>query len=291
MPGLDGIETLGLMRQDENGLNKDTPIIVLTANAISGAKENFLKEGFDDYLSKPVESVRLEEALLKYLPKEKIEYSEGESDESDAKAPTDWMDKLEGIDKEQGIKNCGSVESYLSIIKVYYESINYTRQNIEDSFANKHIKDYTSYVHSLKSTSRTIGAMELSRLSKLLEDAGNNGDIETIENYTPQLLNMYSIIGYSLSKIPEIAGEKKSEEKKDIPEISSAQLLDGYNTILEISASLDYDMLMFVLSDLNKYSLPVKDAEIIRKVDEMARRLDWDGIKNVVSGRLKEKEN
>lgn len=72
MPGMDGAEALPIMRTQEGGLNHDTPIICLTADAISGARERYLAEGFTDYLTKPIESVALERMLLKYLPQDKV---------------------------------------------------------------------------------------------------------------------------------------------------------------------------------------------------------------------------
>ncbi|MBO4414993.1 MAG: response regulator [Lachnospiraceae bacterium] len=73
MPGKDGIETLHELRADAASPNADTPVICLTANAISGAREEYLGEGFNDYLAKPIEPKKLEEAMLEYLPKEKID--------------------------------------------------------------------------------------------------------------------------------------------------------------------------------------------------------------------------
>ena len=72
MPSMDGVETLAKMKTLPDNLCKDTPVIVLTANAISGAKDMYLSAGFTDYLSKPVDSVKLEEVLRKYLPKHMI---------------------------------------------------------------------------------------------------------------------------------------------------------------------------------------------------------------------------
>lgn len=72
MPGKDGVETLHDMRALENNPNKNTPVIMLTANAVSGAKEQYLKEGFDDYLSKPFSMVEIEKMLLRYLPEDKL---------------------------------------------------------------------------------------------------------------------------------------------------------------------------------------------------------------------------
>lgn len=72
MPGMDGIEAFQQIRQQENGKNKNTPVIILTANALSGMKEKYMEEGFDDYLSKPVTGEALEEMLYRYISKELI---------------------------------------------------------------------------------------------------------------------------------------------------------------------------------------------------------------------------
>lgn len=72
MPNKDGIETLHEMRERPGDPNADTPAICLTANAVSGAREMYLEAGFDDYLAKPIDSVKLENMLYEYLPKDKI---------------------------------------------------------------------------------------------------------------------------------------------------------------------------------------------------------------------------
>ena len=292
MPGMDGTETFQAIKKDLSSPNLTTPVIVLTANAISGARDNFLKIGFDDYLTKPVESDKLEAAMIRFLPKEKVILTKEESkdedepvkDETVKSASDDWMDKLEEIDSSVGINNCGGIDSYISILKVYYESIESSRNNIETAYADENWKDYTSYVHSLKSTSRTVGAMNLSRLAASLEEAGNNNDIETIRSYHPELLNLYSIVKYSLDSIPEIAGEK--EDDTDKQEITQAQLTDAYNTILEVSNILDYDTLSFVLDSVNNYKLPPGDKEIFKKISDLAYKLKWDEITEVVKEKL-----
>ncbi len=72
MPGMDGIETLHRLREQEEGRNQETQVICLTADAISGARKRYLEEGFTDYLSKPINSVEMEKALIKYLPPSKV---------------------------------------------------------------------------------------------------------------------------------------------------------------------------------------------------------------------------
>ncbi|MDE7176203.1 MAG: response regulator [Lachnospiraceae bacterium] len=76
MPEMDGVETYAEMKKLENSLNKDTPVIMLTANAITGIREQFLQAGFTDYLSKPVSGEKLENLILKYLPKDKCSYKD-----------------------------------------------------------------------------------------------------------------------------------------------------------------------------------------------------------------------
>ena len=67
MPGMDGVEAMNRIKDVKDGPCADTPIVVLTANAVSGSKEQYLKDGFDGYLSKPIDSSRLFEEIRKLL--------------------------------------------------------------------------------------------------------------------------------------------------------------------------------------------------------------------------------
>ncbi len=294
MPNMDGIETLQAMKKDETSVNKDTPVIVLTANAISGARESFIREGFDDYLSKPIESDKLEETLVKYLPKDKVVITSAASanhqEEKTSKGQDEipeYLAGLEKIDVNEGLKNCGSVDSYMSILKVYYDSADMTRDNIETAYVTKNIKDYTSYVHSLKSTSRTIGAKELSKLSEMLEKAGNEHDVNTIEEYHNELLNLYSIVIFSLSELPDF-DQGQSDDSDDGKEpISKSRMIDAYQTIIEVSKSLDYDTLTFILDSIKNYRLKPQDKDIVKRIGDMAYKLQWDEISELASTGLK----
>lgn len=78
MPHMDGIEALQTIRNDEEGQNKETPVICLTADAVSGARERYISEGFTDYITKPVDAALLESLLVKYLPPEKVTFTDKE---------------------------------------------------------------------------------------------------------------------------------------------------------------------------------------------------------------------
>ena len=72
MPEMDGMETMQCMREMEDNLCKETPVIMLTANAIMGAKEQYLAAGFDDFLAKPIDQTKLERLVMHWMPQEKI---------------------------------------------------------------------------------------------------------------------------------------------------------------------------------------------------------------------------
>ncbi len=81
MPDKDGIETIKEMKECTDALNQKTPVICLTANAVSGMREMYINAGFDDYLTKPIDTGKLESMLLKYLPTDLVEKAENDTEE------------------------------------------------------------------------------------------------------------------------------------------------------------------------------------------------------------------
>ena len=180
MPEMDGIETLAKMK--ELDLKKNIPVIALTANAISGAKEMYLSCGFDDYLSKPIEIKQLEQLLLKYLPPKKV--SMIDRDEKVKRDETECAGEY--IDRSVGMKYCARDEGiYLEILKVYCEEYETKVQKLKMSFENENWKDYVTYVHSIKSTSLSIGGVVLSETAAALEKVGK----EYLDNKTAEKLS------------------------------------------------------------------------------------------------------
>lgn len=83
MPEMDGVETLQRMTQQENGLCRETPVIALTANVMTGAEQTYRDKGFQSYLAKPINGMLMEAVLLKFLPKELVEYNAVETEEAE----------------------------------------------------------------------------------------------------------------------------------------------------------------------------------------------------------------
>lgn len=172
MPEMDGIETLARIKQSENQC-KSVPIIALTANAIVGAKEEYIKAGFSDYLSKPIEGAELENMLQKYIPQDKVSLSRQENGAKSGNSQIEAQDTQSYINRELGLQYCtGSMEFYKEMLELYCDGCEERIAKLKEALKTENWKNYTVFVHGLKSTSLNIGGEQLSEAAKELELAG-----------------------------------------------------------------------------------------------------------------------
>ena len=212
MPEMDGIETLERSKNLANSKNLDTPIIALTANAISGVREMFLSKGFTDYLSKPVDSKALERMLQKYLPEDKVISTDDEDNEelgirneelreedqdlemdnvdsndspeeiietSETVKEADNTEESEAveqnIDMDLGLQYCGGMEDmYKEFVKMFCDRKEETQKKLQDALETENWQNYTTFIHALKSGSLSVGGKILSEQAKALEMAGHD---------------------------------------------------------------------------------------------------------------------
>ncbi len=195
MPEMDGIETLEQLGNMDH-MCKGVPVIVLTANAIAGAKENYLKHGFDDYLSKPVSGKELEELLLKYLPPSKIHVGEDEGGTPEKVEISDSQKTiyrgLSLINPSKGINFCaGDKELYENVLEMFIAEFEDESRALRTFYENRDQKKYVTHAHKLKSSGRTIGADSLFEQAKELEDAGKEENWEIIGRKQGAVLQLY----------------------------------------------------------------------------------------------------
>ncbi len=173
MPAPDGIETLKIIRETDN-FNRETPVAVLTANAVKGAREEYLKEGFSDYLSKPIDIKQLEKTLVKLLPDSLVEYENDTVEDADFSVD-EWIDHKKGLRSFSGNKDIyndilltyrGQLKKYRDILPMYVEKSDW--------------KNYTIVMHSIKSSSANINADKFSEMSKEQEIYGSQENSEKI---------------------------------------------------------------------------------------------------------------
>ena len=216
MPGFDGVQTLKKIRELQNGAYKDLPVIALTANTVSGAREMFRSEGFTEFVPKPIERTVLERVLRRVLPTRSVQYVEGSPEENAsqvaagqaeppaesgkppappmADAPAASYDRLTwaGVNVELGLNYCGGDEDFFNdMLRMFQAQGGGKRAEIEALFDAADWAEYAVKVHALKSTSLTIGAEALSAQAKELELAGKRGDGDFIQAHHAALMNAY----------------------------------------------------------------------------------------------------
>ncbi len=189
MPDMDGIETLEHLKVLEGNKNGDTPILMLTANAIAGEREKYLAVGFNDYLTKPIHVEKLNSALLKYLPEEKIVSGESAAttedvvDANTSDIAPEGLAAIHGMNLADGLKYCMNSEDFLKEMLSDYAT-NGREKKLPPLFANQDWENYRIEVHALKSTSRTVGLTTLGDMAEKQEHAVKNGDLEyVLENH------------------------------------------------------------------------------------------------------------
>ena len=283
MPGMDGIETFRAMNALATNLNHGVPCIALTANAISGAKEMYLEAGFTDYLSKPIESKKLEDMLVKYLPSTLIEpCDEKELPKSEELSPECQAVKtrfaaITGISLADAIKYTGNADILEQTLKEFYCSIDEKAAAIEQFAAAQDFVNYTVLVHALKSSARLIGALELSADALYLEKCGDSKNADEIAKKTPALLQKYRSYKEHLAPICPKDDTAQKEE------MSEAQYNDAMKSIKECAEAFDFDTIDTILSLLAPYRPPAERAAEFAALEKAIRNVDQAHIIQILS--------
>ncbi|GHV41090.1 hypothetical protein AGMMS49546_16270 [Spirochaetia bacterium] len=220
MPGMDGVEAAAAIRIRGEEYYQKLPIIALTANAVSGMKEMFLANGFNDFISKPIDIAKLDECMFRWIPKNKQKKplpsrkrpkaaAEGLSDEAVPAL------QIEGVDVPQGIAMTGdNEEEYRKILQSFYRDAE-ERLPYFDKLGGD-LPVFTSQVHAIKGAAATIGALTVSKEAAALEAAGKAGDWEAIGVGLPTFYGHLEALTGNIKNA--LAKEDKGGEKpKDAP--------------------------------------------------------------------------
>ena len=188
MPDMNGEEALKAIRELDDEERSKVPVIAVTANAIRGMRDEYLRKGFDDYLSKPVETSKIEQILKDHLaPNLFVAMEEEENNDQ-----VDFDIEINGVDVESGLaKVDGNARDYIDILEIFTE-YGPDKANEIETFAKNH--DYENYVisvHSLKSVAANIGAHQLFTMAKIHEFAGKSANTGFVDSNYEKLIQLY----------------------------------------------------------------------------------------------------
>ena len=213
MPVMDGVEATKEIRKLEGEYFQGLPIVALSANATTEARELFQGSGFVDFVPKPIKLKELCGCIRRWLPLEKVIQEDPEKIVAASMQEEEDELVIQGLDVKEGIQNSGTKELFLSLLGDFYKLIDQKSTKVEKCLADGLIRDYTIEVHALKSTARMIGAMELSEKFYRLEQLGNAEDEKTLALETPDVLSLYR----SYKPILEPFARMNEQEKQEVP--------------------------------------------------------------------------
>jgi len=291
MPELDGVETTRIIRRLHPELN-EMPIIALSANAVENARTMFLSEGMNDFVAKPIGISIMINKIRQWLPAglikktfesgSKQNYEESEKEETIKTEKTKEEPLVIGdLDIEAALKMIGSQKIFMTVLETYAKTIKTKAELIKTSKESGDIAAYTTAVHALKSSSKQIGAMELSSMAAELEACGHGKDVDTIHEKTDALLERY--LGYYHVLSPVFGLDDSKETESDKPSISKEKLVEFFENILTALEELDMDTMETISAELNQYSHEGEAAKYNQSLKDAVTNYDMDAIAEIVT--------
>ena len=250
MPEMDGVETLKELRKLWTNTNKRPVTIAFSANVVSGAREMFLWEGFDDFISKPLEDRELKRLLRRVLPESAILYASegGEKDESNQ--PAAWRQELEakGFRVEEGLQYCNQdCTLYEDVLIRFAQDSGRKIDQIEAALQNGDYQNYQILVHALKSSAKIVGADTLSELAKAAEAAAKDLDADYIHAHHGDLMERYREAAQYIGDVLQPA------EAEDGAEIAKPELLEYLKKFKGALATYESDKADALLAEMSAF--------------------------------------
>ncbi len=299
MPVMDGVQTLHAIRELEGNPSKDIPVIALTANAVAGAKEMYLKEGFQDYLTKPIDADKLENMLIEYLPSnvvylthnQKISDEYEQAEEGSELAIRESQLYLIGFNLRNGLRYMGGDKAlYGKVLHDFHSILQEKEEALKDFLQKGDMPGYTIIVHSLKGNARNVGADDLADEAFELEKMAKAGQLEDVTVRSPILFSMMNSMRNSLKVYleSEDAEEKKPEQAESEGGIRISED-EWVSALRELAARLDDfdgDSAAAKLRELKRYERPESDKKMLRLCEKAVKDYAYDIALEIVNAVL-----
>ncbi len=297
MPEMDGVETLHHMKAFSDYPCQNTPVVVLTANAVSGAKEKYLSEGFDDFLSKPIVPEKLEDMIKRMLPEELQQKAENHAAEcvlphqprDGAGEAIQELPLVDGLDWQYAWMHLPDMELLQYTVKEFYHQIDFSADKLEQVYKKREgewLEEYRIQVHAMKSLAATVGIMPLYGIAKILEYAAKDGKIDMVTAVTAPFLEEWRSYRERLRGVFGLG----CTVGKEVTEYSVIQAL--VEMVRLSMQEMDIDQADQLMEQLQAYEYPEEIGQNIRKLAEAVTNLDpeeAESLADLLIGQMGEK--
>lgn len=295
MPHMNGIEAMYEIRKispfyANGGACK---IIVLTANAISGVREQLIALGFDEYLGKPIDFKQLERLFQKFISREnmvvlddKKDNMEDTKDSAQEKRPKEELEQLQEwlptVQVKLGLSYCGGkVDDYLSILKLVYESSESQLRDLKLLYEKPDLGSFTIQIHGLKGQLLNIGAKELSNDAKYLEQAGKEEDISFINANLESFVKQYREL---LELLEEVLKKYQLIKENVAEQVPVADLSEVVKDIQKSLDGFDFARASKLIRSVKKEGLSKEDAVLMEELCVLVEDMDIDKLRERLDG-------
>lgn len=289
MPQMDGIEAMKEIRK-LNGcydFGGECKIIVLTANAVSGVREQLMSEGFDEYLGKPMNFKQLERLLARFVPKERISHDTAENmrqsqEKEEEKQVRELGEMLPQVEINQGILFCGGhLRDYLEVLQLVSQDGEAQLKELERLQQQQDYLEYTIQIHGLKGSTRSIGARHLSELAKAQEKAGKEGDYTYIDTHIEEFEQEYRRLLEEIRVV--LKHYRMSETVIDTPEpVSETDFIQMLTELRQSMDALDFAGASKLVRETLPETLPEQYRDDFAKIRQWMGEMEEDKIREVI---------
>ena len=244
MPEMDGIETLHEIQKLTDFPNADTPVIILTANALSGARESYLSEGFADFLTKPIDGDLLERTVACFLPGDLVMTREADGQEAEeAGTRIDYEGFMQyGISIKNGLSLAKDhMDIYLDLIEMFLKE--HEKQEVmQELIVQRNMKEYAVLVHGLKGNARTVGADKLADMAYEHEMKSKAENAEYVTDHWEELVAVWEETQEGFREF--YGGYRQTNDKYGMINNSNGELM--------LLSQVDLDNVITLLDDFQK---------------------------------------
>ena len=298
MPVMDGVQTLHAIRALEGNPSRDIPVIALTANAVAGARDLYLKEGFQDYLTKPIDADKFENMLIEYLPDNVVyltnsreiseELETQDAEEFDIRESQLY---LMGFNLRNGLRYMGGDKTlYGKVLHDFHSILQEKETALKDFLQKGDMPGYTIIVHSLKGNARNVGADDLADEAFELEKMAKAGQLEDVTVRSPILFSMMNNMRNSLRVYLETeeAGEEKAQTQGEdsMERITEEEWVRALEELAARLDDFDGESAAAKLRELKRYERPEADKKMLRLCEKAIKDYAYDIALEVVNAVL-----
>ena len=277
MPEMDGVETYAVLKKMENYPSKKTPVVVVTANAVIGAKDRYIvKDGFRAYLSKPLEYEKLEKIIKTLLDKNKI--LAVAQDAKEEKMAETQLPMINGVDWGYAGNHFNSCSDMLGTMAFFRASIEEDIEELRGLYQAleepEGYKKYCTKIHSMKNSAATVGIIPLAGMAKVMEDAAREGNKECID----MLMPVFEEKWMSYQKLLKDVVLEAQEEKEPADKNRWAEMKED---VRKAAKEMDIDKLDELSALMEQLEFPVECREEVQDIRAAILRFDVEHLMSV----------